>query len=478
MDFLSIKFFIFFFSAICIFYLSPLRYRISVVFPLLNLFFILTYVNNLSQLLPLVVFLGAGFIGIRLVETFANRVAFITSLSVILVIFVYLKKYAFVSFLPFISRSYLSVGLSYILFRMVQMLIDVYQKSIQERVSLVSFSNFCCNFLTFVSGPIQRYQDYKLQESSLGQKALTEREVFDSFSRMIHGLFKVVILSTLCMGYYKWFFSFMQDSTVNESSLVLCRKFILASFFCSLYLYFNFSGYMDIVISFGKILGFELPENFNRPFESRSFLEFWSRWHITLSEWFKFYLFNPFVLFLTDKWPNRKAVPYYGVLAYFFVFFIMGAWHGSSWVFLIYGLFLGAGMSINKLFDVLMRKYYSVQYKKIIEHGLSGLLGTALTFSYWSMGTSCCWLDLKDLVKLMIKFKIQGFLMSFLLGIFLWAGALWLVRGFKYIFGRGITSLNGNFYFSRTWLSFELFIVIGFWFYGFGGIPDFVYKAF
>jgi len=481
MDFLSIKFFLFFFSSIVVIYLSPVRYRIRVAFPVLNAFFILTYINAPSQLWPLVVFLAAGFAGVRLVETWANRGIFLTALSVILITFVYLKKYTFISFAHFIQWPYLSVGLSYILFRMVQMLIDVYQKSIQERISPVSFFNFCCNFLTFVSGPIQRYQDYKIQEASLGQKALKDTEAFDCFVRMIHGLFKVVILSTMCLNYHKYLIVSLQGSIVNASSLWLCRKFILASSFYTLYLFFNFSGYMDIVISFGRLLGFQLPENFNRPFASRSFLELWSRWHITLADWFKFYVFNPFLSLLAFRWPNREAVPYLGVLAYFLTFFIMGLWHGSSWMFLIYGLFLGAGVSVNKLFDVLMRKYFSVSYNKMIDHSLSGLLGAAFTFMYFSMGLSCFWLDFNGLAQLMGKFKIQGFLVIFVLGGLIGAVVMFLMGLVRDVFDRALVKsavLLGNFYFVRAWLSFELLMVIAFWFYGFGEIPDFVYKGF
>ena len=228
-------------------------------------------------------------------------------------------------------------------------------------------------------------------------------------------------------------------------------------------------------------MGFQLPENFNRPFASRSFLELWSRWHITLADWFKFYVFNPFLSMLAFRWPNREAVPYLGVMAYFLTFFIMGLWHGSSWMFLIYGLFLGAGVSVNKLFDVLMRKYFSGSYNKMIDHSLSGLLGAAFTFMYFSMGLSCFWLDFNGLAQLMGKLKIQGFLVIFVLGGLIVAVVMFLMGLVRDVFDRAVIKsavLLGNFYFVRAWLSFELLMVIAFWFYGFGEIPDFVYKGF
>jgi len=482
MDFLSIKFLLFLFGSILIVYRSPIPYRISIVFPLLNVLFIFTFINHLTALIPLACFLLAGFLSIRLVVAFPYKSTFIAVTGFVLLIFIYLKKYAFLSFVHFIDWPYLSVGLSYILFRMIQILVDVHQQAIQEKVTLASFFNFCCNFLTFVSGPIQRYQDHKIQEAALGQKALTETEVFHCFSRMIHGLLKVVILATVCNNYHQWFVEGgLQGSAIEGSVLFLCRKFILASLFYALYLYFNFSGYMDIVISFGKLLGFQLPENFNQPFESRSFLDFWTRWHITLADWFKFYVFNPFLQLLAMKWPSRSVVPYLGVIAYFFTFLLMGIWHGSSMTFLIYGLFLGAGVSINKLFDVLMRKYFSKPYNKFIDHGLSGLLGSAFTWMYFSMALSSFWLDYSDLIGLITKLKIKGFVLSFLLGGIICAvviGLFRLVRKLLLGFPPYWLSMAGNFYISRAWVTFQLLLVIAFGFYGFGDIPDFVYKAF
>jgi D-alanyl-lipoteichoic acid acyltransferase DltB (MBOAT superfamily) len=159
----------------------------------------------------------------------------------------------------------------------------------------------------------------------------------------------------------------------------------------------------------------------------------------------------------------------------------MGLWHGASWTFLIYGLFLGAGVSVNKLFDVLMRKYFSVSYNTMLEHSLSGLLGAAFTFMYFSMGLSCFWLDFNDLVALMVKLNIQGFGVILVLGGLICAVVMFLIRIFRDVFDRAVgksSALLGNFYFVRARLSFELLIVIAFWFYGFGDIPDFVYKGF
>ncbi len=151
------------------------------------------------------------------------------------------------------------------------------------------------------------------------------------------------------------------------------------------YLYYNFSGYMDIVIGIGWLLGQNLPENFNRPFAARNIFEFWSRWHITtLSEWFKTYLFNPLMKFLAGHVAAPVWLPYLGVIAFFVTFFVMGVWHGSTGVFVIYGLVMGAGASINKLFQVFMAQQLGKkQYKAVSESFAYATLARGLMFAFF-----------------------------------------------------------------------------------------------
>ncbi len=120
------------------------------------------------------------------------------------------------------------------------------------------------------------------------------------------------------------------------------------------FLYLNFSGYIDVVIGLGSLLGLRLPENFDRPFSSAGFIEFWSRWHITLSAWLKDYVYLPLISSLMR--PISAAVPpepYLGTAAYFVTFFLVGIWHGQTSEFFFFGFLQGAGVAANKLFQVL-----------------------------------------------------------------------------------------------------------------------------
>jgi D-alanyl-lipoteichoic acid acyltransferase DltB (MBOAT superfamily) len=120
------------------------------------------------------------------------------------------------------------------------------------------------------------------------------------------------------------------------------------------YLYFSFAGYTDVVRGIGGLLGLDLPENFDRPYAAANFLDFWSRWHISLSDWFKLYVFNPAVKEMIAASGRPALVPYLGAAGYFITFFLMGLWHGVSVRFVLYGLCLGAGVSTNKLYQTMM----------------------------------------------------------------------------------------------------------------------------
>jgi D-alanyl-lipoteichoic acid acyltransferase DltB (MBOAT superfamily) len=148
-----------------------------------------------------------------------------------------------------------------------------------------------------------------------------------------------------------------------------------------LYVYFNFSGYCDIVIGAGSIVGLRLPENFNRPFLSRNLLEYWTRFHITLGLWIRDYVFIPLCKGLLERWPRRTMS--IAVVSYFVAFFLAGLWHGSTWNFVVYGFLNGAGVAAAKLWESIL-----VQWR-----GRSGLraylrspavrtVAVAITFHY------------------------------------------------------------------------------------------------
>jgi D-alanyl-lipoteichoic acid acyltransferase DltB (MBOAT superfamily) len=120
-----------------------------------------------------------------------------------------------------------------------------------------------------------------------------------------------------------------------------------------LFLYANFSGYTDFVIGIAALFRITLPENFNHPFAATNFIDFWNRWHITLSQWLKSYVYTPVLLAAMRRVRARAWRPWLGIAAYFCTFFLVGIWHGQSSEFLFFGVLQGAGVAINKLYQTL-----------------------------------------------------------------------------------------------------------------------------
>jgi D-alanyl-lipoteichoic acid acyltransferase DltB (MBOAT superfamily) len=193
-------------------------------------------------------------------------------------------------------------------------------------------------------------------------------------------------------------------------------SFSAAAVLYTLYLYFNFSGYMDIVIGLGGLLGQTLPENFREPFAARNFLDFWTRWHITLSEWFKTYLFNPLLKALAGRFRSPAAMPWLGVFCFFVTFLVMGLWHGTTTVFVAYGLLLGFAAGANKLWQLVMtRRLGKAGYRALAEQGVYRALCRGATFAYFALALTCLWVDLAQLGGLLRSLGAVGVAGSFVL---------------------------------------------------------------
>ena len=163
----------------------------------------------------------------------------------------------------------------------------------------------------------------------------------------------------------------------------------------------NFAGYMNIVIGIGGLAGIVLPENFDHPFKSESFLDLWSRWHITLSNWFKTYLFNPLLRMLSARWGTKNSTPYLGAIAFYVTFFVMALWHGTTSIYVVYGLFLGSGVTVNRLWQILIPKAFGKNnYKVLSSRRWYFQLSRAATISYLAVALTSFWIDGEQAHKL------------------------------------------------------------------------------
>jgi len=343
------------------------------------------------ELIPLCGFGLLAYLCIWLVYFWRSRALFILSILVLLALFIWLKQYTFARFVRPLAMPYVMVGMSYILFRVLHVLIDVYEGALGVPPPPLSFCGYTCSFLTLNSGPIQLYPEFAEQEQRLHEARLTPEAAYEGVSRLVNGLLKVVLFSAAVDAARASVHGYAAAHAGNYRG---AAAFGLAMLCYFLYLYLNFSGTMDIVLGLGRLFGFKLPENFNRPFAAQNFLDFWGRWHITLSNWLKLYVFNPLVTAGSRRFSSLRLLPYIGVAAYFITFLLMGVWHGSTFRFVIYGLFLGFGTSLNKLYDIVLRKRLSKQRLAKIRGNLPYAgLARALTLTYVAVALTCFWLE-------------------------------------------------------------------------------------
>ncbi|TRZ78272.1 MBOAT family protein [bacterium] len=236
---------------------------------------------------------------------------------------------------PFVvSNVLLPIGISFYTFQSMSYIIDVYRDNNLVQKNVLKLGLFVALFPQLIAGPIVRYKDVQAQ---IDDREHSISKVSSGFERFIIGLAKKVIIANT-MGSIADFVFGISFATVGSGVAWIG---ILAY---SLQILFDFSGYSDMAIGLGRIFGFEFLENFNYPYISKSISEFWRRWHISLSNWFKDYLYIPLG-------GNRMGLERM-YLNLFIVFICTGIWHGANWTFLIWGLWHGMFIMIEKLTNI------------------------------------------------------------------------------------------------------------------------------
>ena len=217
----------------------------------------------------------------------------------------------------------LPIGISFYTFQMLSYCIDVYREPELLQKDYFSLLLYVAFFPQLVAGPIVKYYDIKEQ---LKERHMDCQKIAQGIRRFLYGLGKKVLISNtlgnIVDSIYAWEYS-------SYNALVAWSVAI----FYALQIYYDFSGYSDMAIGLGKMFGFEFKENFNYPYQSTSIKEFWRRWHISLSSWFKEYLYIPIG-------GNRKGAVFTMINKYI-VFFCTGLWHGANITFVVWGLLHG-----------------------------------------------------------------------------------------------------------------------------------------
>ena len=236
------------------------------------------------------------------------------------------------SFTDFLDELSFPLGLSYITFQTISYLVDVYNSRIDSESNLLNFALYVMLFPKLLVGPITRY---KTVASSLSAPETNKEDVANGIRRFIQGFAKKILIADILATLVNAAFRLGAESLLPHIAW-------LAIIAYSLQIYFDFSGYTDMALGLGMMMGFRFEENFNFPYISQSIGEFWRRWHISLSTWFRDYVFYPL---------ERKRLKFIGrQLNIMIVFLLTGLWHGITQTFILWGVLHGVFLVIENLF--------------------------------------------------------------------------------------------------------------------------------
>lgn len=246
----------------------------------------------------------------------------------------------------------LPIGISFFIFQSIAYIFDVYRENVEAQPNFIKFFLYISFFPQLIAGPIVRYDEIY---NDIDSRRESWDDVYEGLCRFVIGLSKKVLIADILGASVDKIYS----SDISELTMALSWS---AAFFYMLEIYFDFSGYSDMAIGMARIFGFHFNENFDRPYKSKSITEFWRKWHISLSSWLRDYIYIPLG-------GNRKgeARTYINQLI---VFFICGLWHGAAWNFVIWGMYNGILLLIEKV----IKKRYKYELHSWYGNFFTGIL--------------------------------------------------------------------------------------------------------
>ncbi len=271
----------------------------------------------------------------------------------------------------------LPIGISFYTFQKLGYIIDVYRNNVDPPKNIFEFLTFVAYFPSIQSGPILRAKNFipqlRLKERFLSDLSIriSNEQLGKAVFLIICGLVKKAIISDYIGVNFV-------DRVFDNPTLYSGFENVFAAYGYALQIYCDFSGYSDIAIGISLLVGFKIPINFNAPYKSSSVKEFWQRWHISLSTWLRDYLFLPIAykvarLLNNKKFLKIKAETWSYHLATLLTMFICGLWHGANFTFIIWGLFHGLGLSLERIF----KSFFKIRGGKV-----SLFINTFITFHF------------------------------------------------------------------------------------------------
>lgn len=301
----------------------------------------------------------------------------VVGILIVLIVFKYLgllegiikAAMAFMEALPDfdISRIIMPLGISYIVFKHISYLTDVKWGLCQpgRPDDLLLYSSL---FTIYVAGPIERFERFQPQAENK-RISFAWKDVESGFTRIVFGLFKKLVIAD-------WLGHFIAPVWADPAKYSLALK-ALALVGYSFQIYYDFAGYSDIAIGSSRLFGFRIMENFRQPYLAPNISQFWRRWHISLSDWIRDYVFFPLSRLSSRAWWTMVLVPVIAMA-------LCGLWHGAAWHFVLWGIWHGVGLSIYQLWSRLKRKHLGLA--RLTNKKSFSYLAILATFCYVSAG--------------------------------------------------------------------------------------------
>jgi len=339
-------------------------------------------------------------------KSFKNKNIFIWGVeSVLLIIFIILKN-EFLShklsiYLRYINKQSVNlafaneiawIGFSYFAFRMLHALIESKKRG-GVSISLKAYLGYLLYFPAFLAGPIDRIDHF--QEKIISNKKLLIEDLFYAGERIAIGLFQKFILADL-----------LALISINETLAVTITTKFWMWFVVIIYafrIYFDFNGYSHLAIGISRLLGIQLPENFNKPLLSPTLTIFWNNWHITLTQWFRAYYFNPVTRFFRKNYKSINSKLLMGLMQ-ITTMVLIGLWHGISYNFIAWGAWNGIGLFVQNRVTGFVKKKIGAGKPLWQISPVYRVISTMITFLYISLGW--VWFELSTLDASMQVFFI------------------------------------------------------------------------
>ena len=342
MVFSSITFLFYFLPIVLLsYYLVPKKVK-NIVLLISSLFFY--FWGEPKNILIMILMIFVSYIGGLVIDKLREKKSKFIKLFLFIIIVIDLSALFYFKYIDFLIRNInlylenkidligeiLPIGISFFTFQIISYLIDVYRGDTKVQKNIFKLALYVSLFPQLIAGPIVRYKDVAEQ---IDERTHTVEKFSNGIRRFVIGLSKKVLIANI-LGELAGAFGTSSDGTI-----VFYWLYAIANM---LQIYFDFSGYSDMAIGLGKMFGFEFLENFNYPYIATSITDFWRRWHMSLSSWFKDYVYIPLG-------GNRKGLKRQ-IINIFIVWFLTGLWHGANWNFILWGVYFGTILLIEKVF--------------------------------------------------------------------------------------------------------------------------------